>query len=112
MLQDMKGVGFFAGATTSARDGKGKEAIADEFGGHSGNMIKNRLAASVDASSSHATLLALFEYMPVSYQTGTYDTSRLTFNSLAKTKTKSNFVTEKKIGVLTPYDVNQAVSAP
>ncbi len=109
--QSLRGVGFFAGATTSVKDGKGKEAIADEFGKFSGNLFKNLLGASVDASSSHATLQAQFEYMPVSYGAGTYDTSYLTFNSLAKTKTKSNFVKEERKGVLTPYVINQDVSA-
>ncbi len=111
-LQNLKGVGYFEGATSSAKDGKGKEAIAGEFGEHTGNIITNILGASVDASSSHASLQAHLEYQPVSFDTFTHDTSHLTFSSLAKIKTKVISVTEKKKGGLTPYYVSQDVSAP
>jgi hypothetical protein len=45
--QSLNGVGYFEGATTSAKDGKGKEAVADELGGFSGNMITNSQSAMV-----------------------------------------------------------------
>ncbi len=109
---DMNGVGYFAGANTFATDGKYKEALTKQEGAISGNMGLNKQSALV-GTKAEATQSAMFQYMPVSYQTGTYDISWMTFSSQAKAKGILNPVTEEKWDVFTSYQITpQEVHAP
>ncbi|MBN1236489.1 MAG: hypothetical protein JW999_10670 [Methanotrichaceae archaeon] len=111
-ILNLKGMGYFQGATTSARDGRWKEAITSESGAFSGDMYLNGQNALVDASKAHADQDVSLGYSPVDYQGVTYDASWLTFDALTKARRELNPVTEEKKDVFTPYDVNQDVSAP
>ena len=76
--QSTQGVGYFAGAMTSAKDAMGKEAMIQEVGSFSGNMITNRLQAYIGSpdfgdTTAHATQEVDFEYQPIRYRTCTYD---------------------------------------
>ena len=108
---DMNGVGYFAGATTFATDGKHKEAVAKQEGAISGYMGLNK-QNSLIGYKAEATQKAMFGYAPTSYRTGSYYISWMTFSTQAKAK-NVNFdpVTIDEWAVYIPYEISQAFTA-
>ncbi len=105
------GVGYLAGAVTSANGGKDKLAIAQYTGKFSGNVIKNEQSVSMTNSKSIAGQEATLEYLPVSYY-GDYDASSLTFDSLSQYGKKNKFVIDDKTGIFGKIRVKESVFAP
>ena len=110
--QSTKGVGYFTGVTSSAKIAGGNEAIAKEVGAFSGN-VQSRQEIEVDTSGSDASQEVSLAYFPhFTYRGRTYDSSSMTFSSLAKADGIANTVTANKRGVKIPYNISQDVSVP